>query len=409
MAWHERAPSGIYFIQFRLGGQKFRRSLKTKIEKEADTAVSRVAENLGLVHRGLMDIPDTADVISFLLSNARVHNQPLPVRVTLKGLFDKYFAAVPEGNLEETTIYGMEIHQNTLQKFFGVNFPIRTLELSNLQEYVEERSQADGVNGKLSPATIKKEIVTLRTVWNWARQNKLVSGPFPSRGLKYPKGKEKLPFMQFSDVVRLAKAHPDQAVEFWECCYLTKENLAELLAYVKKNARHPFIYPLFCTVAFTGARRSEMARAKTTDIENGFITIHERKKCHSKKTTRRVPLTPFLAKVLKDWLKNHPGEFLFCHKTAVERSKTRREVFVSQLTRDELHDHFKRTLAGSKWESLRGFHVLRHSFVSILASDGVDQRLIDEWAGHTTDEQRRRYRHLRPEPLKKTIEAVFAF
>src|SRR3712207_7642316 len=59
---------------------------------------------------------------------------------------------------------------------------------------------------------------------------------------------------------------------------------------------------------------------------------------------------------------------------------------VGALTKDEAHDHFKRTFAGSKWGVLRGWHVLRHSFISACASKGVDQRLIDEWVGHTTEE-----------------------
>ena len=311
--------------------------------------------------------------------------------------------------MERSTIYGMKLHQKTLQAFLGVHYQIKTLELSDLQRYVEDRSKAEGMNGKLSPATIKKEIVTLRTVWNWGRQNKLVEGLFPSRGLRYPKGKQKLPFMQFADVVRLAKANPDQAAEYWECCYLTKNDITELLAYVKTKARHSFIYPLFCTVGFTGARRSEMARARVTDVDGGVLTIHERKKSHAQITTRRVPLAPLLKKVLADWLKDHPGGPLFCHRSTVERSKKRNKIALPcPLTRDEMHDHFKRTLADSKWGNLRGLHVLRHSFISVLASDGVDQRIIDEWSGHQTEEQRRRYRHLNPAPLKKTIETVFA-
>jgi hypothetical protein len=47
-------------------------------------------------------------------------------------------------------------------------------------------------------------------------------------------------------------------------------------------------------------------------------------------------------------------------------------------------------------EVLRGYHLLRHTFISICASQGVDQRLIDEWVEHQTEEQRKRYRHLDP-------------
>jgi integrase len=77
------------------------------------------------------------------------------------------------------------------------------------------------------------------------------------------------------------------------------------------------------------------------------------------------------------------------------------------VTRDECHDHFKRTLAGTRWEVLRGLHALRHSFISACASKGVDQRLIDEWVGHQTDEQRKRYRHLFPSVQRAALEGVF--
>src|SRR5205823_2040560 len=53
------------------------------------------------------------------------------------------------------------------------------------------------------------------------------------------------------------------------------------------------------------------------------------------------------------------------------------------------------------------YHVLRHSFISALASEGVDQRVIDEVVGHQSEEQRRRYRHLYPEVMRAAIEHVF--
>ena len=45
------------------------------------------------------------------------------------------------------------------------------------------------------------------------------------------------------------------------------------------------------------------------------------------------------------------------------------------LTRNEVHDHLKRALAGGRWAKLRGLHVLRHSYVSALAAAGVADRL----------------------------------
>jgi integrase len=66
-------------------------------------------------------------------------------------------------------------------------------------------------------------------------------------------------------------------------------------------------------------------------------------------------------------------------------------------------EHLKLTLHDSKWVKLRGFHVFRHSFASNLAAAGVDQRIIDEFMGHQTDEMRCRYRHLFPETKKAAI------
>ena len=77
------------------------------------------------------------------------------------------------------------------------------------------------------------------------------------------------------------------------------------------------------------------------------------------------------------------------------------------LTEDEAPDHLKRTLAESEWDVIRGYHVLRRSFISACASRGIDQRLIDEWVGHQTDEQRRRYRHLYPSVQAEALKSVF--
>jgi hypothetical protein len=77
------------------------------------------------------------------------------------------------------------------------------------------------------------------------------------------------------------------------------------------------------------------------------------------------------------------------------------------LTIDEVSDHFRRTIQTSEWSVVPGLHCLRHSFISACASKGLDQRIIDEWVGHQTDEQRRRYRHLYPSVQQAAIKSVF--
>lgn len=125
------------------------------------------------------------------------------------------------------------------------------------------------------------------------------------------------------------------------------------------------------------------------------------------RSTRTAPLTPRLTEILRGRLAAKPAsEFLFCQAEHVARSRTKRERPLP-VTADEAHDHFQRSFAESKWEVLRGFHVLRHSFISALASEGVDQRVIDEIVGHQSEQQRKRYRHLYPGLMRAEITRVF--
>jgi len=188
--------------------------------------------------------------------------------------------------------------------------------------------------------------------------------------------------------------------------------------------------------AHTGARRSELIRASVTDVdfEGGVISIHEKKRLKGKRSTRRAPLTTLLNEALTTWLAMHPGgRSLFCqagevaqskkrsrttgHKSGEARATTnqgragsveRREIRdAAALTPNECHDHFKRTLADSSWRIVKGLHTLRHSFISALAAAGVDQRIIDDIVGHTSDEIKRRYRHLTPDAKSRGVAAVF--
>jgi integrase len=72
-----------------------------------------------------------------------------------------------------------------------------------------------------------------------------------------------------------------------------------------------------------------------------------------------------------------------------------------------MHDHLRRTLAGSRWAKVRGWHCLRHSFASNCAAKGVDQRVINSWMGHQTEEMVRRYRHLIPNQAQSAMQIVF--
>lgn len=413
MASLEKRPHG-YRVVFMFGGEKIARSLQTKDPKQAKATLARMEDTLRRIELGTLPIPEGTDIATFLLSDGNLtakprHEKPL----TLTQIFDAYFANLPAGANEQTTIDGMRLHQRHLERLIGSDFAVQRLTTSDLQTFIEKRSKEKGFRGNVTATTIRKALVTFRTIWRWGMMTGKVTGTFPNRGLKYPKSSEKPPFQTWAEIDRQIQRGGLTAfeeAELWDCLYLTLPEIEELLAFVKTHALQPFIYPMFVFAAHTGARRSEMVRSRLNDLdfEGNVVTVHERKKVHSKTTTRRVPMTPSLAEVLREWMTHHPGGLqTFCQPKDVIRSKTARSE-ATPVTRDEAHDHFKRTLKGSKWEVLRGWHIFRHSFISLLASRGVDQRLIDSFVGHTTEDMRRRYRHLYPSVQQSVMAAVFA-
>ncbi len=95
-----------------------------------------------------------------------------------------------------------------------------------------------------------------------------------------------------------------------------------------------------------------MLRAMVADVDfvGATVVIHEKKRAHDRRTTRRVPLTPFLATVLKEWLTVSPGSpYLFAQAAKVVRSKTKRSA-ATPITPDATgSDRIKRrmTIAAS--------------------------------------------------------------
>jgi integrase len=448
--------NGSFRLIFWYHGKQHAFTIGEVSEEEAEDTRATVGNLLRGVEDGRIQIPTNVDVVAFIRQRLATLNresdstpEPTPQprnQTTLGTLRDRYLTTHSHGSLEENSLDTIRLHFAHFCRFLGEGFPLPELSLLRLQDYINSRSKKG-----ISPVTMRKEVATLRAAWNWGEPMELTSGKFPSKGLRYPKGKEKPPFMTWAEIEQAIAGGHENPEELWECLYLEnrpeKPEIAELLAYVREHATQPFVFPMVAFAAHTGARRSEMLRALVRDVDfaGNTVLIREKKKARGKETTRRVPLTPTLAAVLKEWLASHPGgRHLFCLGREVGRSKKRSRTTGHRgqktratslkgrmatvkarterpeavgLTKDEAHDHFKRTLddwydvdgekQDSKWKVLRGFHVLRHSFISACASKGVDQRLIDEWVGHTTEEMRKRYRHLYPSAQQDALKLVF--
>src|SRR5262249_45919439 len=136
--------------------------------------------------------------------------------------------------------------------------------------YVNKRSREKYRKKPIKARTIKKEVHTFRAIWNWGKLHNLVTGDAPTRGLRYEKEDAKQPFQTWEQIEQqLARGGltAEESKQLWETLFLNAKEIADCLEYVRANAAHPFIYPMFVFVAHTGVRRSEMLRARVEDFD----------------------------------------------------------------------------------------------------------------------------------------------
>jgi len=414
MAWLEQdRAGGPYQLVFRLGTQRIKRSTRTQDEHEAQEIALRVERRLRLVEQGDLTIPESADPVAFLMGEAE--QTPLKLRElpTLKTACEAYLHALPPGAIEENSRRTIQIHLKHLQRLLGESRLVSQITQAALQDYVSRRaSQLTATGTLISPETIKKEVATAAGLWKFAQGKGWVKGASPTKGLKYPKGREKPLFQTFAEIeARIARGglRENEVAELWESLILTREDVEAFLDHVEEQSRHKFLYPMIVAAAHTGARRSELLRSQVTDVDldSGYLTLREKKRNHHRSTTRRVPLSQRLRTALTNYLDiDHPGGcHTFCLTGRLSRSRNSQDA-IRPLSVHQAHDHLQRVLTG-KWSHIKGWHVLRHSFASNCAAQGVDQRIIDEWMGHQTEDMVRRYRHFFPSQQRQALGKVF--
>ncbi len=399
-----------YIVCFRFGGHLYNRSLGEVSEGEAESRRKRVEATIHDIGTGRLTLPQDADAGLFILSDGKLAGKPKAAveieQITLKTLWERYKADLPEGAKEMSSQKTEALHVKHLLKLLGESTAVTGLTVENLQGYISRRAKQKGHRGRVKPRTIKKEVATLRMLWNtFALPRKIVTMDFKSHfgKLLYEKEKEKPPFQTFSQIERqIARGglNENQIAALWDGLFLDAGQIKEVLEHVREVEWAPaWVHPMFVLAAMTGARRSEMIRSRVADWDdrhNGTGYFRERKRSSETTTHRMVTVVPQVAQAIDAYLLKHPGgEFVFCDDANV------------RLTPKSADYWFGRVLEGGKWHVLRGWHAFRHSFASVFAARGIDQRTIDGTLGHQTDAMKKRYRHLFPQEQKAAFAAVF--
>jgi integrase len=398
--------SGTYRIRFRFGGKAYFRSLNTKDEAEANALCGRAESIMLTIERGFLSVPPGTDPGDFILAGGQCIQPSVvidpPKSITLAVLFETYERDLTPGSKESNTRETERTHRRNLVGHFG-SLAADSLDHKAIQGYVNARSAAG-----MAVKTLRLELGTLRMLWNWGLSNGHVATPLPweMKRLTFPKGSAREPFQTWEQIERKVEAlrrakklTPDHEARLWECLYLDEAQIKACLEHVREHADYSFVHPMFAFCAYTGARRSEILRSEIDDwdLKAKVVAIRQKKADTSRTfTLRQVPIHPALSEIMRAWFKIHPGApFAIC-------TDNRKQIGPRMGTK-----YFTNALAGSKWSVVPGFHAFRHSLASIMASKGIDQRIINDVLGHSTEDMVKRYRHLFPAKKEESIHSLF--
>ncbi len=399
--------NGIYHIRFRFQGKEYKKSLKTSDDDSAAAAKRSVELTIHRLITGLTGIPANVDPGDFILSGGTLQ-QPRPT--------------APKPNLPSTNQLVSEYLQSQKNFLAASSHSTLAMHLRHLTRHLGDRADApcdrvthrdlDGFQqarlAERDPVTVGKERVSIRQFYKWAvTQGYLRASPaatlVPIKG-----GEDRPPFRTLAEIARIIERGgltKEEILELWECLYLSPPEIAELLKTVRAKAQEDLAYLLHALPAYTGMRRGEVLRLRWLDVdfEEDYLVARSRKQSRRRtEVVRRIDLHPELRQELLAWRPRRPkGQYVLGDATTLE-----------PIEKNRANRCFWQPLRGTTWclDGKRnwfklGFHTYRHSFASNLASKGVDQRVIDEFLGHTTEAMRKRYRHLFPKDRRSAIES----
>jgi len=384
-AWH---------IKFYFRGSPYKKSLGPISEHKAHRAMQRVEARLADLKAGFLRVSSGADLAEYLVRGEVVEREKVTqILVTFEAVKDSYLKYA-EPRKAGTTFCTEKVHLRHFEQFLGarVAAPISEVTTADIQCYLTDRRQ------RVSGTTANKELQTIRQLFDFARRQGAV-GSNPAHDVsRFKHSGRPHRFMskqEIDDQINRGGLTEKRIKVLKRLRYLEEEEVTKLLDLAKE--RDPWLHPVLATLAFTGLRRGEVVDLEWGDVDfkAGKIWARSRKQSRTAEfAARDIDMHEKLQAVLRR------------HRS---KNQTRQHVFPGhsgdRLSPDELHRAFKALIKGSDFDGI-GLHCLRHSFASNLAAQGVDQRLIDHYMGHQTQEMRQRYQHLFPDKKSEGIQRL---
>ena len=388
---------GRWVVRASFAKDKWNYTPRDKSEGAAEQLRLKLARTLERMEDDSLEVPQNLshdEMREFIFTDGKRTQKPKILANSVSQLGQiclDYLAIIKKA---PKTIAGEKIHLNHLRKFFDDSKLLASIEISDLQKYVDHRAKTVG------PKTVGKELLTFTLLWKYARKHDLLTKDnpiFDANGewnLEIDKPRERIPFQtyeQISKIVARGGLTKVEEKELWGSLFLNMEEIREVLEIIKINSRHPSIYPMSVCAAYSSARKSELLRSQQEDFDfeyGKFGRMKVREKKRKKKQSlsfRYIELHPFLRDVMLAHLAKHKSKYTFPSATGGE------------FNTDDCRYFFKKSLAKSKWKVVAGFHLFRHSFCSNCISLNVPLARLSKWTGDSISTLMEFYIHLVPE------------
>jgi len=245
------------------------------------------------------------------------------------------------------------------------------MKLRDLRPLHLEKIKRDMLKKGKSPRRIQYVLAISRQVWNTARNQNLVSGDWPGRGVKIPK------------------------IDNRRMRFLTPQESEDLLSELKNRSQQTHDITLISLDC--GLRFGEIVKLQCghVDIEGGIIMVVD-----PKGTKNRAA---FMTARVKEMFQSIP----MGNKTdLVFKDTNGQPIKKISKTFSRAVDHLGLNAGVEDRRYRVVYHTVRHSFASNLISNGADLYVVSQLLGHADVTMAARYSHLGAGSLRRAVEAM---
>lgn len=318
--------------------------------------------------------------------------------LTIQQAFEKFKSFKKRTGARESTIRVYNATQMAFKRIFDYDMPMTELTTKHITEWRDKLlslpagwqkmkdPDSDSGSKRMSSTTVNNQLSKFRTVWDWAKTEKLFicTHDNPAKGITAGES-------------RTTKT--DRPITVEECNQLISMPFnTNIKSFDKKTWTYlPII------ARYTGARMGEIAQLTTNDIKevNGFLCISfnpdDGKTQKTRESRRIVPISDKLETLIKPLIEKSLQSF------------TQKPLFPNRGdSSGKVANEFSKAWnkAAKKYGKHCYFHGLRAYTITQLANAGVDQIDRMKIAGHKTKDPHAGYTKSDLQRLKKGLDSV---